>query len=74
MAAGAVLALAIIVAAYLYVAALCWRLGHSGKHGKRVWSRPRPNRLRTHGSHAKARKPAPVPDLVCEPTEMAVAA
>ncbi|WP_141576198.1 hypothetical protein [Actinomadura sp. WMMA1423] len=53
-----ILTLGAIVAAYLYVLALAWRVGHTGKHG-RVWSTPRPARLLQHGSHARPRKPAP---------------
>lgn len=51
---------AAITVAYLYLAALAHRLGHSGRHGQRIWARPRPTRLRSRGAHHKppARKPA----------------
>ncbi|MCP9947180.1 hypothetical protein [Actinomadura madurae] len=70
-----ILTVAAIVAGYLYLAAVCWRVGHPRKHGHVVWSRPRPTRMLRHGSHARPRKPSPVaePETV-EPAGLAVAA
>lgn len=50
---------AAITVAYLYLAAVAYRLGHSGRHGQRVWSAPRPTRLRNCGAHARPRTPKP---------------
>lgn len=68
-----ILILGAIVAGYLYLAALCWRLGHPSKHGKQLWSAPRPTRLFHQGSHAKPRaRHVETSDKVA-PTELVVA-
>ncbi|NEA21545.1 hypothetical protein [Actinomadura bangladeshensis] len=57
---------AAIAVAYLYLAAVAHRVGHSGKHGQRIWSTPRPTRLRSRGAHTKP--PAKAVD-VAEPEQ-----
>ncbi|MFE9099919.1 hypothetical protein [Actinomadura geliboluensis] len=66
--------IAAIVAAYLYAAALAWRVGHSGRHGRRVWSPPRPTRIRHVGAHARPLTPAPASTAQADPAGLAVAA
>lgn len=67
-----ILSVAAIVVAYLYLAAIAHRVGHNGKHG-RVWSPPRPTRLRSRGAHARPRAPQ-TPDIEPAQTGLAVAA